>query len=119
MNISKDLMAASAIPLILSILKKQDSYGYQMIKEVKDLSGNNLEWSEGMLYPVLHRLEEKELIKSYWEKQAGKRRRKYYQITKKGLEELEEQNKQWEVIRQALKKTENWVGAMEECLCLI
>jgi DNA-binding PadR family transcriptional regulator len=119
MNISKDLMAASAIPLILAILKKEDSYGYQMIKEVKALSANDLEWSEGMLYPVLHRLEEKELIESYWETQIGKRKRKYYRITKKGLAELEAQKKQWQVVQEALNKTDGWSILTEVKACLI
>lgn len=119
MNISKDLMAASAIPLILAILKKEDSYGYQMIKEVKILSANDLEWSEGMLYPVLHRLEEKELIESYWQTQTGKRKRKYYRITQNGLAELEAQKKQWQVIQQALNKTDGWSILTEVKACLI
>ncbi|PKM48717.1 MAG: PadR family transcriptional regulator, partial [Firmicutes bacterium HGW-Firmicutes-6] len=53
MNVSKDLIAASATPFILSILKESDSYGYAIIKKVKELTGDELVWSEGMLYPVL------------------------------------------------------------------
>ena len=104
MNVSKDLIAASATPLILAILKENDSYGYAIIKRVKEMSENQLIWTEGMLYPVLHRLEEQQLIESYWNSEAG-RKRKYYKIKDAGLNELELQRQQWEVVHTALTKT--------------
>lgn len=104
MEISKDLIAASATPLILAILKKQDGYGYDIIKKVKELSNNHLVWTEGMLYPVLHRLEKKGFIDSYWQKSETGRRRKYYSIKESGLLELEKQKKQWEIVHSALSK---------------
>lgn len=105
MNFSKDLTAASATPLILAILKERDSYGYAIIKRVKEMSENELVWTEGMLYPVLHRLEEQQLIESYWQKSEAGRQRKYYRINERGLEELEVQKKQWEIVVSALAKT--------------
>ena len=105
MNISKDLIAASAIPLILAILKENDSYGYSIIKRVKELSGNELIWTEGMLYPVLHRLEEQGFIKSYWNGSETGRQRKYYKIQEEGLKELDIHKKQWEMIHSTLLKT--------------
>lgn len=105
MNISKDLVAASTTILILAILKENDSYGYSIIKRVKELSGNELIWKEGMLYPVLHRLEEQHLIESYWKVSESGHRRKYYHITETGLKELELQKKQWETVHSALTKT--------------
>lgn len=105
MNVSKDLIAASATPLILAILKENDSYGYAIIKRVKEMSENELIWTEGMLYPVLHRLEEQLLIESYWNKSDVGRQRKYYRINERGLAELELQKKQWEVVHSALAKT--------------
>ena len=57
MELYKDLVAASATPLVLSILKEGDSYGYAIIKRVKELSEREMNWTDGMLYPVLHRLE--------------------------------------------------------------
>src|SRR5678816_2662816 len=77
-RISKDLVAASATPLLLAILHKGPSYGYAIIQEVRELSGGELEWSEGMLYPVLHRLEEHGLIESYEERGDTGRKRRYY-----------------------------------------
>lgn len=105
MNVSKDLIAASAVPLILAILKQGDSYGYSIIKRVKELSGNELVWSEGMLYPVLHRLEDQNLVQSYWRNSETGRRRKYYTIKDDGLKELELQKKQWDMVHSALSKT--------------
>ncbi|KNZ40348.1 PadR family transcriptional regulator [Acetobacterium bakii] len=105
MNVTKDLIAASAIPFVLAILKQEDSYGYAIIKMVKELTGDELVWSEGMLYPVLHRLEEKNLIESYWQGSETGRKRKYYRIKEEGVAELEMQKKQWEIVHAALSKT--------------
>lgn len=105
MNVSKDLVAASATPIILAILKENDSYGYSIIKKVKELSDNELVWTEGMLYPVLHRLEEQDLIESYWNSSETGRKRKYYRIKEAGLKELELQKRQWEIVNSALSKT--------------
>lgn len=104
MDISKDLIAASATPLILAILKKEDSYGYDIIKKVKEISNNEIVWTEGMLYPVLHRLEKNGFIESYWKKSEIGRRRKYYCLMEDGLLELEKQKKQWEIVHSALSK---------------
>jgi PadR family transcriptional regulator, regulatory protein PadR len=112
MNVSKDLVAASATPIILAILKGNDSYGYSIIKKVKELSDNKLVWTEGMLYPVLHRLEEQELIESYWKSSETGRKRKYYRIKEAGLKELELQKEQWDMVHSALSKT--WVNDNQE-----
>jgi len=105
MNVSKDLVAASATPIILAILKGNDSYGYSIIKRVKELTDNKLVWTEGMLYPVLHRLEEQDLIESYWKSSETGRKRKYYRIKESGLKELELQKMQWDMVHSALSKT--------------
>ncbi len=101
------MIAASATPLILAILKENDSYGYAIIKRVKEMSENQLIWTEGMLYPVLHRLEKQQLIESYWHKSKAGRQRKYYRIKESGLTELELQKKQWEIVHNALARTWN------------
>jgi len=104
MDISKDLIAASAIPLILAILKNEDSYGYEIIKKVKQGSNNEIVWTEGMLYPVLHRLEKNSFIEAYWKTSETGRRRKYYCLKEEGILELEKQKKQWEIINSTLSK---------------
>jgi PadR family transcriptional regulator PadR len=78
MDVGKDLVAASATPLVLAILAEGDSYGYAIIKRVSELSGGHLQWTDGMLYPVLHRLERQGLVAAKWGKSETGRRRKYY-----------------------------------------
>ncbi len=112
MYISKDLTAASATPLILAILKENDSYGYAIIKRVKEMSENQLVWTEGMLYPVLHRLEEQLLIESYWKQSESGRKRKYYRIKEPGLAELAMLKQQWETVHSALART--WANVKED-----
>lgn len=92
---TKDLVAASARPLVLSILNRGESYGYAIIQEVKQLSGGQLEWSDGMLYPVLHRLEKEGLIKSKWGKSDTGRKRKYYTLSGDGGKALKNEKEQW------------------------
>lgn len=114
MNVSKDLTAASATPLVLAILKENDSYGYSILKRVKELSKNEIVWTEGMLYPVLHRLEEQQLIQSYWKTSETGRNRKYYTVTQAGLKELEMQMKQWQIVNSTLEKTKEITVQYEE-----
>jgi DNA-binding PadR family transcriptional regulator len=103
-RISKDLVAASATPLLLSILTRGPSYGYAIIQEVRELSGGELEWSEGMLYPVLHRLEDQGLIDSYEERGESGRKRRYYRLRADGRRALAQERRQWDVVSAALAK---------------
>ncbi len=104
MAIYKDLVAASATPLILSILAGDESYGYAIIKRVRELSSGQMQWTDGMLYPVLHRLEKQNLIESTWRKSETGRRRKYYKIKEGGTKALKEQRSQWTVVYSTLSK---------------
>jgi PadR family transcriptional regulator, regulatory protein PadR len=103
-SINKDLVAATSTPLVLAILAEGDSYGYAILKRVRELSGGELEWTDGMLYPVLHRLERSGLVKSRWEKTTWGRRRKYYRVTKAGREQLADERRQWRTVDQTLRK---------------
>jgi PadR family transcriptional regulator PadR len=100
--VSKDLVAASATPLILSILSDGENYGYAIIKRVHEISGGQLQWSDGMLYPVLHRLEKQKLIQSKWRESDTGRKRKYYQIKETGTKVLKEQRSQWMLVHSIL-----------------
>ena len=102
---SKDLVAASATPLVLAILAEGDSYGYAIIKRVAELSGGELQWTDGMLYPVLHRLERSGFVKAVWGRSEAGRRRKYYRLTDRGEEELASQRRQWQVVDSTLRRT--------------
>ena len=102
MNPNKDLVAASATPLVLAILAEGDSYGYAIIKRVAELSGGEWLWTDGMLYPVLHRLERQRLVAAKWGLSDIGRKRTYYRITRDGLAQLEEQRQQWRVVDRTL-----------------
>ena len=105
MSIGKDLVAASATPLVLAILSEGESYGYAIIKRVDELSEGELQWTDGMLYPVLHRLERNGLVEASWGRSESGRRRKYYRLTERGSEELADQRRQWQVVNRTLRAT--------------
>jgi DNA-binding PadR family transcriptional regulator len=106
--ISKAMVAASTKPLILSILLDGETYGYRIIKQMKVLSGGHLEWSFGMLYPVLHRLEKEGFIASSWKSPKKERLRKYYRLTDAGRLELEREKSQWLAVSTIFSKL--WVS---------
>lgn len=95
MNIDKDLVAAMATPLVLAILSEGTSYGYAILKRVRELSAGDVEWTDGMIYPLLHRLERLGYIGAEWGASPEGRRRRYYEITEAGRAQLLEQRKQW------------------------
>ena len=101
--ISKDLVAASATPLVLAILSEDENYGYAILRRVSELSGGQLQWTDGMLYPVLHRLERLGYVGAKWRTSETGRRRKYYRITKRGREQLTTQRAQWQVVDATLR----------------
>jgi PadR family transcriptional regulator PadR len=107
-KVAKDLVAASATPMVLGILAEGESYGYAILKRINELSGGELAWTEGLLYPLLHRLERLGHVESTWQSVTGERRRKYYRVTGQGLAELAEQRRQWDTVVGALK--EIWLG---------
>ena len=100
--IEKELIAASTEPLILSLLARGESYGYELIQEVRRLSGDKITWTDGMLYPVLHRMEDNGCIKSRWVEMENGRKRKYYSIKKDGHQALKEKREQWSLISSVL-----------------
>jgi PadR family transcriptional regulator, regulatory protein PadR len=103
MEINKDLIAASSTPIVLAILAESDSYGYAILQRVRELSGGRMEWTDGMLYPVLHRLERLGHVEARWETADSGRRRKYYRITAQGREQLAEERKQWQTVDATLR----------------
>ena len=100
--LSKDLVAASSRPVVLSVLARGESYGYAIIQQVKELSAEKLLYTDGMLYPVLHRLEREGLIASRWGKSPTGRKRKYYRITRDGGNALKTERAQWLSVQNTL-----------------
>src|SRR6266540_2200526 len=94
--------------MVLGILAEGESYGYAILRRINELSGGELDWTEGLLYPLLHRLERLGYVESSWQSVTGERRRKYYRTTDKGLAELAEQRRQWDTVVGALMEV--WLG---------
>ena len=109
MHIDKDLVAASATPLVLAILVDGESYGYAILKRIRALSEGELEWSDGMLYPLLHRLGRLGYVTTEWRTPPEGRRRKYYVITDEGRAALVDHQRQWRAVTRALNDV--WPGS--------
>jgi DNA-binding PadR family transcriptional regulator len=109
-HIDKDLVAASATPLVLAILAEAESYGYAILKRVRELSGGELQWTDGMLYPLLHRLRRLGYVTTEWRTPPEGRRRRYYAITDSGRAALAEQQRQWATVTRALGDV--WRGSI-------
>jgi PadR family transcriptional regulator, regulatory protein PadR len=104
MKFAKDLVAASTVPLVLSILSEGENYGYAIIQQVRELSGGDMEWTDGMLYPVLHWLEAEGYVKSAWRAAETGRDRKYYSIKPAGRKHLAELRAQWTKVDAILRR---------------
>jgi DNA-binding PadR family transcriptional regulator len=104
MRIGKDLVAAAATPMVLGILAEGESYGYAILQRVSDLSDGELEWSDGMLYPLLHRLERLGHVESTWGVSPTGRPRKHYRLSASGVSAFREQRRQWDVVSRALQR---------------
>jgi len=102
--VSKKLMAASTRTIILAVLVRGEDYGYSIIQKVRAISGGCLEWTDGMLYPVLQRMEMDDLIVSSWKLTSETRPRRYYTITDKGRTELESELASWRDVWLALSR---------------
>ena len=107
-HIDKDLVAASSTPLVLAILGDGESYGYAILKQVRELSGGEIEWTDGMLYPLLHRLRRLGYVTTEWRTPPEGRRRRYYAITDDGRAALADQQQQWLTVARALGEV--WRG---------
>ena len=94
MAVDKTLISGSMTMLLLSLLGEKDMYGYEMIDTLRQKSNNVFELKAGTLYPLLHGLEEKGLLKAYEQEVTGKTR-KYYSITKEGRKLLENKKAEW------------------------
>ena len=102
-TVSKEIMGASSVPMILAILKEGDSYGYEIMQKIYELSENKITWKEGSLYPVLKRLEQQGLIESYWNTE-GTRARKYFKLLEPGPAALEKELDDWRLMISIISK---------------
>jgi PadR family transcriptional regulator, regulatory protein PadR len=104
MAVDKKLLKGSTAMLILRLLKAGDKYGYQLVRELEQRSNNVFTLKEGTLYPILHALESKGQIESYWQQSESNRRRRYYHITDEGTRFLHERQQEWETFSQGVNQ---------------
>ena len=104
MEIDKELLKGSTAMLVLKILSDGDLYGYGIIKELERKSDSVFSFKEGTLYPILHGLEGKTLIESYWEDSASLRKRRYYHITEKGKKFLHDKQREWQLFTRSVNQ---------------
>lgn len=103
-SISKELIGASAMPIILSVLKNGNSYGYEIVQQVKEMTNGEITWKEASIYPVLKKLEANGMIKSFWKMNEGERPRKYYTLLDDGLKQLAKNIYEWNLIQSIFSK---------------
>ncbi len=102
-GISKELVGASAMAIVLSVLHNGDSYGYELLQRIKDFTDGKVIWQEASMYPLLKKMETKGLIKSYWLMSESERPRKYYRLLEPGKKQLEFNKQEWQRLNEALE----------------
>lgn len=80
-------------PLVLAFLEIQPLYGYELVRRARERG--KLDWEEGTLYPLLHKMEKEGLLSSKWEIAPNQKRRKYYALTRKGHGFLKRARSDW------------------------
>ena len=104
MKIEKSMLTGSTPLLILSLLKDEDKYGYQMAIELDNRSDHTFELKEGTMYPLLHALEKKKYVKSYFQKTPAGRERRYYHLTEDGKAYLAAKTEEWKFFTEKVNK---------------
>ena len=103
-GITNELIGATASSMVLAILKEGDSYGYEIVHKMKEMTEGKLKWQEATIYPILKHLENEGMITSYWKTDAGVRARRYFAIQEKGIEKLYENKKEWNLAQLIIGK---------------
>ena len=102
MRFDRELLKGNTSTIVLAILDEGPLHGYQIAKEMKSRSNDALMLGQGVLYPILHRLEDRGLIRGEWEQSTGTPSRKRYNITAAGRRELRSKRSEWNAFSQAM-----------------
>lgn len=103
MEINKEMIKGYIESIILSILKDEDLYGYEIAKRIRLISEDTFEIKEGTMYVVLKRLENNRLVSSYWgDTESGGGRRRYHKITEDGKSYLKDKKEEWKFFKTVL-----------------
>ncbi|MEM0967284.1 MAG: helix-turn-helix transcriptional regulator [Verrucomicrobiota bacterium] len=101
-RLSKKALDGNVETLLMAILEKGPSYGYKIVQELNDLAPHHLKMGEGTVYPVLHRLEERKLIKPEWKAGETGRQRKYYSLTTSGERAFAANREEWAALTKVM-----------------
>lgn len=101
-NLNPELVRGSLDLMILSVLSDGAQYGYLIQQKLKEASGELVELKAGTMYPILHRLESKKLVRCRWDESTG-RRRKWYELTAAGKKQLKKRVTEWQAYVQCLQ----------------
>lgn len=104
MHTQKELLKGSTPTLVLAVLRDDPLHGYAIAREIERRSGQSLQCKEGTLYPVLHALEQQELVEGEWARDSRGRERKVYRITPAGLAELDRRTRAWAEFASAVQR---------------
>ena len=96
MEIDRELLKGSISLLLLNLLSRGEMYGYEILQAASVRSANAFEFKEGTLYPALHQLEKRGLVKAEWRTGENGRERKYYALTSKGRKAAQSYEEQWQ-----------------------
>ncbi len=111
MNYGRELLKGNTDSLLLSVIGREPMYGYQIIKELEKRSSGYFQFREGTLYPALHRLEKAGLVIGQWKKLPSGQDRRYYTLTDKGRQALEEKLSVWRGFSTAINAVVSPTGA--------
>ncbi len=103
MNYGRELLKGNTDSLLLCLISREPTYGYQIVRELEQRSNGYFRFKEGTLYPALHRLEREGLIEARWQILPNGQQRRYYYITEKGREVLAARLATWQDFSTAVK----------------
>lgn len=102
MKFRKELVGGTTTTLILSVLNAGSAHGYEIVQRINEISAGVFEWQEGTIYPALHKLEARELIRGQWVKAGNGKMRRVYSLTDHGKRTLVSDAKEWSIYSEAV-----------------
>jgi len=103
MKFRKELVGGTTATLILSVLNNGSAHGYEIVRRINELSDGIFEWQEGTIYPALHKLETRELIRGEWVEASSGKMRRVYCLTNDGKRALMSDAKEWSIYSKAVE----------------
>jgi len=99
-----DLLQGTLDMLILKTLALEPMHGWGIAQRIQQISDGVLSINQGSLYPALYRLEEQGWIKAEWGSSDNNRQAKYYELTRAGRKQLDEERENWERLSSAIRQ---------------